>query len=102
MTMPIPEIPKRPGVEAVEWNLNLDALDLHIPHPAIQVSGWERDGRLEAEGRGRERLGAAAICDGMVDVGRAGVAAGRRFVIRVAVAGRGVFVGRKLQRLWGV
>ena len=37
-TMAIQEIPKRPGVEQVEWNLGLDALDLHIPHPAINVS----------------------------------------------------------------
>lgn len=37
-TMAIPEIPKREGVEAVEWNQGLDALDLHIPHPAIKVS----------------------------------------------------------------
>lgn len=37
-TMAIPEIPKREGVAAVEWNLGLDALDLHIPHPDIKVS----------------------------------------------------------------
>lgn len=33
----IPEIPKREGVDP-EWNMDLDALDLHIPHPTIDVS----------------------------------------------------------------
>lgn len=32
----IPEIPKRAGVDQ-EWNMDLDALDLHIPQPAINV-----------------------------------------------------------------
>jgi hypothetical protein len=35
--MSIPEIPKREGVD-LEWNMTLDALDLHLPHPAINVS----------------------------------------------------------------
>lgn len=33
----IPEIPKREGVDTFDWNTGLDALDLHIPHPAINV-----------------------------------------------------------------
>jgi hypothetical protein len=35
--MTIPEIPKREGLD-LDWNMDLDALDLHIPHPAIKVS----------------------------------------------------------------
>jgi hypothetical protein len=35
--MKIPELPKREGVEP-EWNMDLDALDLHIPQPVINVS----------------------------------------------------------------
>ena len=35
--MAIPEIPKREGIDQ-EWNMDLDALDLHIPHPHIKVS----------------------------------------------------------------
>lgn len=62
-TMAIPEIPKRPGVGAVEWNLSLDALDLHIPHPAIQVSERERMGGQAAEAD-RERLGRLRCNDG--------------------------------------
>lgn len=51
----IPEIPKRPGVEAVEWNLSLDALDLHIPHPDIKVSRLLPCG--EYRGRWMESVG---------------------------------------------
>ena len=35
--MTIQEIPKREGLD-LDWNMDLDALDLHIPHPAIKVS----------------------------------------------------------------
>ncbi len=53
MTMAVPEIPKREGVEAVEWNMALDALDLHIPHPDIKVS--KRSRLLGSGGAGRQQ-----------------------------------------------